>query len=667
VGLCLVIAAIVAACGGGSGGGDSAAPTSTQSTAPATSNDPVANAPTTPNGPFVDVGCGADIGGWTIPVPSPADTSVALKSPQQPGSRLHYISAAHGNDLTGELYFWDGTRIVDSAGKAANADGAAYGSDPMKPSAAVKTFMRWAQVGPRSNALSDIGTPGVVGGPTATFRAGYPDWWLFARGETFDIGQDLLSFERQTKPAATTVDSGLAVPGGRSATERQIVGAYGNVCQPRPRFVHPLNAFIAKYTASYSPTFKNVAYLSLHFDGHDRAPATRVVAIQLLGQTAASVDILFEDVWLDASNVSIGTTNSAQITFRRSLITDNFMTDGSHVQGIFYDGTRQGSLRIQDSILMRNGFSHGDPQTMAWPPSGEQNWDIFNRNLYISGETHSMQSGMFDSVSMIGASGDQFRPGARLERNFFYQGYVGMGAHGGYPDAEGATGAILDNVLQRFVGTGTTDNRGQPGWGFQLGGGANLVEVARNIVTGAQHAANWYGVELKPLFQDCNVPFKYATRSNNIHHNVLDTARSSAAVGGFDGVTSSQTCYNWVFPGIRNNSVTDNTLINENLVEGEYLAVGAASGTTSDTAYARNRMFTDRAAAAAALGWTGANRTLKTYLVSRGVTVTSTDGFPEYFQRATQQRRGQWRPEWTSKELVNHVRTGFGMTAIGDQ
>jgi len=635
--------------------------------APAPAPTPNAPAPSAPNGPVVDAGCGADIGGWTVPVPSKADTTVALKSPQQSGSRLHYISAARGSDLTGELYFWDGSRIIDSAGKAANASGVAYGTDPMKPSAAVKPFKRWAQVGPRSNATSDIGSRGVVGGPTAAFRAGYPDWWLFSRGETFDIGQDVLSFERQFNPSATTVDSGLAVPGGRSATERQIVGAYGDVCQPRPHFVRPLNAFVASYKASYAPTLKNVAYLSLHFDGHDRAPGKKVIGIQLLGQAAASTDILFEDVWLDAANVSIGMANSAQVTFRRSLVTDNFMTDGSHVQGIYYEGTRQGSLRIQDSILLRNGFSRGDPKTMAWPPSGAQSWDIFNRNLYISGETNSMQSGMFDSVSMIGASGDQFRPGARLERNFFYQGYVGIGAHGGYADSEGPTGTILDNVLQRFVGTGTADNRGQPGWGFQIGGGANSVEVARNIVTGAQHAANSYGVELKPLFQDCNVPFRYATRSNQIHNNVFDTAKSTAAVGGFDGVLSSQTCYNWAFPGIRNNSVFDNTLINEKSRESEYLPTGLALGTTSDTAFARNRMFTDRAAAAMALGWTGPNRTLKTYMQSRGVTVTSTDGFPEYFQRATQQRRGQWRPDWTSKELVNHMRTGFAMTPVGDK
>ena len=603
------------------------------------------------------------MGGWTVPVPTKADTKITLRNTSQPGSRLHYISAARGNDQTGGIYFWDGSRIIDSAGQARNANGVAYGTDPMKPSVAVKPFKRWAYVGPRPNSTSDIGSPGVPGAVDAAFRGGYPDWWLFNRGETFDLRADLLSFAQETSPSATTGHGSLAVSGGRSTTERMVVGAYGDVCQPRPRFVHPQDGFVTRFTRATDTTiFKNVAYLSLNFDGHDQLSGGNYTGIVLYNQTPASTDILFEDVWVDGVPSSLQT--GAQITLRRSLITDAFKTDGSHVEGIFYKGTRQGSLRIEESILLRNGFAHGDPRTTPWPPAGEQIWNIYNRNLYISGETNSMQSGMFDSVSMIGASGDQFRPGARVERNFFYQGYVGMGAHGGYADSEGATGTIVDNVLQRFVGTGTNDNRGQPGWGFQIGGGAYSVEVAHNIITGAQSAANFYGIQLQPLYQDCDVPLKYASRSNRVHDNVIDSSKASAAVVVTDGVAATHTCYNWVFRGVIGNSVYDNVLVNSNLRESVYSPAGAAVGTTTDTVFSRNRMFADRSAAAAALGWTDANRTLKTYMQSRGVVVTSADGFPEYFNVATQQRRGRWRAEWTSTELVNHIRTGFAMTPL---
>ncbi len=322
---------------------------------------------------------------------------------------------------------------------------------------------------------------------------------------------------------------------------------------------------------------------------------------------------------------------------------------------------RQGVLRIEESILLRNGFSHGDPQITPWPPSGTQIWDMFNRNLYISGETDPNRSGMFDSVSMIGASGDQFRPGGRLERNFFYQGYLGIGAHGGYPDTDGPTGAVLDNVLQRFVGTGTNDNRGHPGWGLQIGGGAYSMEVAGNIVTDAQATANQFGIQFTPLMQDCDVPFKYATRSNRVHDNVIDSSKASAAVNITDGVAASGACYNWTFRGVSGNQVYDNVLVNSNGRESEYKPIGGAVGTQANDVFSRNRVFADRSAAAAALGWTGAHRTLKTYMQSRGVSVTSTDGFPEYFAEATKQRRGQWRSEWTSKEILNYFRSGYGM------
>jgi hypothetical protein len=630
----------------------------------ASAPEPTSTTETTPVPPATSSGgttCSADVNGWTTPLPSKANLATGLTSRDQQGSRLHYISVLRGNDDTGAVYFWDGSRIIDSMGQAADASGVAYGTDPMRPSAAVKPFKRWAYVGPRATSTSDIGSLGPAGGPMPVFRGGYPDWWLFSRGETFDLTTDLVSFARQTNSDATGVSASLAVPGGRSISERMIVGAYGDTCAPRPRFIHPQLGFVSRYfRASDTTIFRNVAYLSLHFDGHDRLPGATYEGITLLGQTPASTDILFEDVWVDGvpSNIQ----SSAQVTLRRSLITDAFRTDGGHVQGLYYSSTRQGILRIEESTLLRNGFSHGDPKTMSWPPSGTQIWDAFSRNLYLSGETNSMQSGMFDSVSMIGASGDQFRPGMRVERNFFYQGYVGIGAHGGYADSEGPTGTVLDNVLQRFVGTGTNDNRGQPGWGFLIAGGSHAVEVARNVVTGAQHAANSYGVEIKPLFQDCNVPFKYPTRANLIHSNVLDSSNAAAAVGSFDGVT--ETCYNYTFRGITGNAVSDNVLVNANSRESEYVPVGPAVGSAPDTTFARNRVFPDRATAAAAMGWPDASRTLKTYLLSRGVNVTSADAFPEYFELASQQRRGNWRVELTGPALVNYVRGGFAMPSV---
>jgi hypothetical protein len=606
------------------------------------------------------------MGNWTIPTPSTRDGKVPLRSLQQPGSRLFYISAATGSDATGDIYFWDGTRIIDSVGKAADSTGKAYGADPMNPSSAVKAFKRWAYVGPRQSG-SDIGTQNVVGAPTPATRGGFPDWWLFKRGETFDLSEDLLSFAREANPTVNSVNSSLAVSGGRSATEKQIVGAYGDVCAARPRFVSPQLGFVTRFESSPYPVFKNVAYLSLHFDGHDRARSSTYAGLTMLYQTASSTDILFEDIWFDAATVNIGENNGAQITLRRSLITDNYKTDGTFVQGLYYQGSRVGRLRIEESILLRNGFSHGDPKTQAWPPSGSQVWAMNGRNLYVNGETNNMASAFVDSVSMLGGSGDQFRAGLRVDRNFFYQGYVGMGANGGYPDADGATGSMSDNVLQRFVGSGTNSDIGQPGWGMGLTSGAAGVEVARNIVTGSQYAGTGSAFGVTPLSWLCYAhTFKTATRNNRIYDNIFESPADSPPVGVSDGVTgeSKLGCANWQFAGVKGNTVSNNVLISPSGKSASYDPVGAAAGTTNDTAYSGNKLFASRSAAATSLGWANPNRSLKTHMLARGVTVNSSDGFAEYFNAATQMRRGQWQYQWTGKALVNHVRGGFGVTEL---
>ncbi len=628
---------------------------------------PIPPTPPTPPPPVTPDLCGVpDIGGWTVPTPSPRDTSLPLRDLQQPGSRLYYISAATGNDATAEIYFWDGSRIVDSAGAAKDASGAAYGSDPMNPSAAVKAFKRWAYVGPRQDG-SDIGSPSNAGSTLVSTRGGFPDWWLFKRGETFDLSQDFLSFARENDSSATSVPGSLAVSGGRSATERQIVGAYGDPCADRPRFVHPQAGFITRFENVGTPVFKNVAYLSLHFDGHDRLSTGDYAGLTMLYQNSSAVNLLFEDDWFDATSVNISQSNGAQVTLRRSLVTDSYKTDGNYVQGVFYEGSRDGKFRIEESLLMRNGFSHGDPKTTPWPPSGSQVWAKNGRNMYLTGQTSNMNSGLFDSVSMLGGSGDQIRAGMRVERNFVYQGYFGLGAYGGYPDGDGPTGTLTDNILQRFVGTGTDDNTGQPGWGIGLTSGASGVEIARNIVTSAQYAGVGNAFGISPLSWVCYAHvFHYPTRGNNLHDNILESPADASVLGVSDGVTGESTpgCANWQYPGVQGNTVANNVMISGSGQVSGYGPVGAAVGTTNDTIYTSNKIYPSRDAAATALGWTNPNRTLKTYLLANGISVSSPDGFPEYFALATGLRRGLWQPKWSGKAINNHVRTGFGLTAL---
>lgn len=607
--------------------------------------------------------CGADVGGWTQLVPSPVDPKINATDLKQPGSRLIYISSSSGKDTAGRIYFWNGSQIVDQDGRASDSSGQAYGIDPMNPSSAVKAYRRWAYVGPRANG-GDIGSPGLVGNATPSTRYGYPDWWLFKRADTFDLTQDLLSFERETNPGATSVNSSLAVPGGRSATERQVVGAYGSPCLTRPRFIHPLLGFVSRFANSYTPSFKNVVYTSLHFDGNDRPTGETPSGIVLRTQDATSTNILFEDIWIDAA-VSDIQHGSASVTIRRSLITDAYGPNGA--VGLYYEGKRDSILKIEESILLRNGF-RSNPKLFSWPPRGNNSWDMFSRNLYLAGETKNMDSIVSDTVSMAGGSGDQMRLGMRVERNFFYQGYVHMGAHGGYPTSGGATGTLRDNVLQRLMAVGATDNRGHPGWGLQLSSGAYGVAVTGNIVTGAQDDAPMFGMELDVLDWQCSgLTSNYATRGNTISGNYFDTGNAEGAIRIRDGlgpVSNSDCSSKWSFPGVTGNTVTNNTIVNKSGSVSQYLPRGGAIGTVSDTVFSNNKVFTTRGDAARALGMKDPNRTLKTYLNSKGIVVTSPDGFPEYYGLAINMRRGNWNPDLTAKQLVDYYRDGVGMISI---
>jgi len=365
--------------------------------------------------------------------------------------------------------------------------------------------------------------------------------------------------------------------------------------------------------------------------------------------------------------VNIGGKSAAEITFRRALVTDAHQPEGLTVQGIYYQGGRAGRLRIEDSILMRNGF-RADPTTVAWPPSGDQIWGVYNRNLYLQGETDGTRTGLFDSISMLGASGDQFRAGGRLERNFFYQGYVTMGASGGYPDNHGPTGSVLDNVLQRFVASGTRDNRGHPGWGLGLTSGAHGVEVARNIVTGAQHNPPSAALEFSPLGWYCyDHVYRHATRRNWVHDNIFESGGAAPIriEGGLAGESPIGCAGYPGTGGVRENTIAHNVFIATVDREADYTLKGApstAAAVGTDAAYFdANAGYTSRAAAAAERQWPDPHRSLKTYLQSQGVAVQSADGFPEFFARAVQQRRGQWRPQWTSRALNDHVRAGFNL------
>ncbi|MCP4233431.1 MAG: hypothetical protein GY770_07560, partial [Aestuariibacter sp.] len=144
-----------------------------------------------------------------------------------------------------------------------------------------------------------------------------------------------------------------------------------------------------------------------------------------------------------------------------------------------------------------------------------------------------------------------------------------------------------------------------------------------------------------------------------------DSGSASAAIRIVDGVIDEATpCANWTYRGVTDNEFATNVLINDSSSEHEYAPVSGAVGTTNDTVYTDNRIYTSRSNAAIAEGWSDPERTLKSYLESLGHDVVSDDGFVEYFNLAVEMRRGAWNTELTARSIVNYFRNGFGMADI---
>ena len=152
------------------------------------------------------------------------------------GSRIAYISGATGDDDTGVFYFWNGSEVVD-------AEGNTYGSDPFDPEGDIQPFATFAR---NEHLRSTVGEERVS------------DWVLFRRGESYPPTGRL--------------------PGvGRSREEPALVGAWGPVTEPRPRFDPNGESFW--WQANGQLVVANVVVMSVEVDARGAAPDERGGAI----------------------------------------------------------------------------------------------------------------------------------------------------------------------------------------------------------------------------------------------------------------------------------------------------------------------------------------------------------------------------------------------------
>ncbi|MCL4206304.1 MAG: hypothetical protein KJ000_27795 [Pirellulaceae bacterium] len=596
------------------------------------------------------------------------------------GSKLVFYDPGRGDNATGEVYWWDGERIVDSSGQAANGAGAAYGDNPLVPhETAIKAFKHPARDPRLENSF------------------GYPDWFLFRRGrrhETFEI----------------------ALNGGRSESEPMVVAAYGPLSEGRavvdPRDRSPFGSHSGG--EKIVPFHQVIVGLEIH------------AGLSHLGMHADCTSPgapgvptwYIEDCKLVSSQMNYLPIDT---TVRRTI--SAFHWDAkSHNQGYFNSGF-DAAPTFDEVIFYKNGYKT-DPRNDPDPRR-----TIFDRNIYQGGGAQ-MGHTYRNIISADGGSGGpQMRLGGLIENSLIIEGYWFSSTSSNKPvntwltsgGQQGSSAVVRNNVqfIYKYPSPmdpdthGSSDNRAQPGWGYRMQGATFGATCEGNIVSGAmltdelgfgehQHG-NGFALGCQPIQYENNR--EYTQQRNIVRGNIAYRTGTGLSLDG-----------DWT--GVKGNIVEDNAFVADTPINDKTGGLTAPS----QLEVRNNRFYVNRelpaakclgqgntvqpyAKAAATEGWPDADRTLKRYVqevlqlslldwsddplldtdqVARRVAakeIYDPTGLKTFMAVATNMRQGgtdsipasgkpswtgdyPWDARFTGQAVVNWVRDGFGMSPV---
>jgi hypothetical protein len=592
------------------------------------------------------------------------------------GSKLAYFDPAKGDNATGEVYWWDGKRIIDSSGREANAAGTAYGHNPLEPNeAAVKPF---------KHPTRD---------PRLQNTTGYPDWFLLRRGrrhDTFDI----------------------ALSGGRSQAEPMVVAAYGPLADGRAIVdAEGRSPFSAHAGGEKSVQFHQVvvgleihagmSHLGMHADcSSPAAPGVPTWHIEDCKLVNGQMNYL-----------------PIKTTVRRTVSAFRWEAK-SHNQGYFTSGF-DAAPTFDEVIFYKNGYKT-DPRTDPDPRRS-----IFDRNIYEGGGAQ-MGHTYRNIISADGGSGGpQMRLGGLIENSLIIEGYWFSSTSSNKPvnpwlsaSAQQGRSAVVRNNVQFILKYpspndpdthGSSDNRAQPGQGYTMQGATFGALCEGNIVSGAllsddlgfPEYRHGYGLRFgcdRVLYQDDR---HYTQQNNAFRGNITYRARTGLSMGG-----------DWT--DVKGNIVEDNVFVVDAPVEDKAANLASASqlavrnnrfytaGTLPETEWmGKGNTTRPYADAAKTEGWPDPNRTLRRYVLevlkldlldwsddplldpaevaTRVAAKEPYDpaGLKTFMAVATNMRRGgaepipasgkpswkgdyPWDARFTGQAVVNWVREGFG-------
>jgi len=579
------------------------------------------------------------------PVPSTGELDATDR-----GSRIAYVSAETGDDETGQHYYWDGSQVVD-------AEGNGYGDDPFDPTGAIQPFATYSRDLLRT--ANDAGDR-------------FADWVLFRRGEEYP-------------------PTGRFPAIGISPEEPSVLGAWGAVSEPRPRFDPDGESF--RWQANGRLVVAYAVIRSIEIDA--RGATNRGGSVGAFmgindvnlppeGEPDPLSWLYYEDIRLRGRTQGIVCMRWVECTVARSAVTDMWNAD-SHVQGAFISGS-QVRFHVIDSVFYRNGYKE-DPSA-----SDDPQRTIFDRNFYMGGGAQMGVS--FDGVLSAygGSGGPQIRYGGSMQDSLVMEGYwfTATGSNGNLPSwidpQEGQSFDVHDNVMLVFKYDtpnlpGERDARTHPGNGFHIGGASFGGSFERNIISGAlltelgvgegfgRPGMHLIGAQLR---ESGLYPRDYAVRDNIVYDftgirfsgeawdrvsGIEVTGNVWADRGGTAGVTDGSSAPGDAVTFSDNRFYTDRS--------GTIGGTDLASWMSSAGVDGSGNGVAPRGDAESIEGWSDPDRTLKTYCEDvLGLAVTSPTGLPEFMELALENRLGAWDDRLTARAVVSYIREGFGLDPV---
>lgn len=547
-----------------------------------------------------------DANGWSILTPS-AD------------SRLIYVSAS-GNDGTAKSYTPSSPEV---------------GPDPYNPAGAILPYA-------------------TIDAALAQARAGYPDYILLKRGDTW------------------TATAMIHMKAGRSASERMVLGYYGSASARPVVKNYGMNLGRASYSALVgiqftaarrnpnSPDFAGFANADLTTDNN--------AGFDALGgyNNTVTGGLLIEDCWFDWFSESIvqsPLTTAPVLTdviIRRNLFTNSYSTVG-HAQGLYSD---RASIWLEENIFDHNGWYKQGDTNFSNPAEGKAT--MFNHNTYF-GEARDtvFRNNLFLRASSIGnkftsntASGvNEIKAwNLLIDNNLYVEGEVGISLGGNDNQHNGPRWRnihVTNNVMMHI-------GRTQPtlrtlGWGLDVqdwdggvvsgniftawGDSSTLLNNFAIYATGNMNDVSYTGNIINNIYSDGSLvnflggAFQERTSftGNDIRTDYTGRllAYSLAANAGFGNnyFYSARPQSQWFVVNGTTNSSLD--------------LYRTTSGDTTSTP--GKRSFVDP------------NRTIETYLTS----ISRPTDMNSFVAELCTQSKFNWKPELGAAAINNYIRGGF--------